>query len=50
MLGSSPKFSSAVLDGCWVGPDSMGVATTDGCLHIQTCTRRVIEKKLEGVY
>ena len=50
MLSSSPKFSNAVLDGCWVGHDSVGVATADGCLHIQSCTtRRPVEKKIEGL-
>ena len=49
MLTSSPKFSSQVLDGCWVGAGTVSVATADGCLHILSAvSRRPSEKKMEG--
>ena len=51
MLTSSPKFSSQVLDGCWVGAGTVSVATADGCLHILSAvSRRPSEKKMEGYW
>ena len=49
MLTSSPKFSSPVLDGCWVGSDTISVSTADGCIHTMSAvSKRLSEKKLEG--
>ena len=49
MLTSSPKFTSQVLDGCWVGSDTISVATADGCIHTMSAvSKRLSEKKMEG--